>query len=94
MTLPFVVSQNDMFTMEEDNDVNIKCPKDSLCKRQFTMYQVFNAGVGNDAHGWCDMVVRGTRKRISCAENNLSNSDIEVFSQKKTWDDKLCPEEE
>ena len=28
--LPFVVSQDDTFTMEEDTDVNIKCPKESL----------------------------------------------------------------
>ena len=61
--LSFVVSQDDTFAIEEDTDVNIKCPKESLCKRQFIMHQVFNAGVGNDAHGWCDMVVRGTPKR-------------------------------
>ena len=28
--LPFVVSQDDTFTMEEDIDVNIKCLKESL----------------------------------------------------------------
>jgi len=68
-----------MFTMEEDTDVNIKCLKESLRKCQFTMHQAFNAGVGNDAHGWCDMVVRGTWQRISCAGKNLYYGDIEVF---------------
>jgi len=30
--LPFVNGQDDTFTMEDDNDVNIKCPKESLRK--------------------------------------------------------------
>ena len=59
--LPFVCMQDNTYTMEEDTDVNIKCLKESLYKCQFTIHQVFNAGVGDDAHGWCDMVVRGTR---------------------------------
>ena len=35
--LPFVNGQDETFTMEEDNDVNLKCPKESLRKRQFTI---------------------------------------------------------
>ena len=85
--LPFVCMQDDTYTMEEDKDVNIKCPKESLRKRQFTMHQVFNAGVGDDAHGWCDMVVRGTGKRISQGEKNLYDDDVDVFWQKKAWVD-------
>ena len=53
------------------------------------MHQVFNAGVGDKAHGWCDMVCRGTGKRISKAEKNLYDNDISVFWQPKAWVDKV-----
>ena len=79
--LPFVVSEDDTITMH--NDINIKCPKESLCKCQFTMYQVYNAGVGDKAHGWCDMVCRGTGKRVSQVEKNLYDNYISVFWQSK-----------
>ena len=59
-----VVSQDDTF----------KCPKESLRKRQFTMYQVYTARVGAKAHRWCDMVCRDTCKRISQAEKNLKDN--------------------
>ena len=91
--LPFVVSQDHTFTTEEDNDVNIKCPKESLHKRQFTMHQIYNAGIGDKAHGWCDMVCRGTGKRIPEAEKNLYDNDIHVFWQKKAWVDKVVMRE-
>ena len=42
--LPFVVGQDETFTMEEDNDVNIKRPKEALRKRQFTMHLVLMLG--------------------------------------------------
>ena len=87
--LPFVVSQNDTFTMDDDNDVNIKCPREALQKRQFTMHQVFNAGKGDKAHGWCELVCRGTGKRIAQAETDLYDEDIEVFWQPKAWVDKV-----
>ena len=45
--LPFVNGQDVTFTTEDDTDVNIKCPQESLQKRQFTMHLVFNAGIGN-----------------------------------------------
>ena len=77
--LPFVVSQEDAFTMDDDNDVNIKCPQEALRKRKFTMHQVFNVGKGDKAHGWCDMVYRGIGKRISKAEKDLHDDDIGVF---------------
>ena len=47
--------------MEEDDDVNIKCLQESLCKGQFTMHHVVNVGQGNDAHGWCDLICKGHR---------------------------------
>ena len=80
--LPFVVSQDDTFTMDDDHDVrNIKC--------QFTMHQVFNAGKGDKAHRWCDLVCRGAGKRIAQAETDLYDEDIEVFWQPKVWVDKV-----
>jgi len=44
---------------------------------------------GDKAHGWCDMVQRVTGKRISKAEKDLYDDDIEVFWQPKLWVDKV-----
>ena len=74
--LPFIVNQEDTFTMDDDNDVNIKCPKEALRKRQFTMHQVVNAGKGDKAHGWCSMVYRGAGNRMSEAETYLHDDGI------------------
>ena len=87
--LPFVNGQDVTFTIEDDNDVNIKCPKESLCKRQFTMYLVFNAAEGDDRDGWCDLVCKGTGKRIKDAEKDLQDEDIDIFWQSKAWVDKV-----
>ena len=87
--LPFVNGQDETFTMEEGNDVNLKCPKESLRKRQFTMHLVFSAGSGNDSHGWCDLVCRGTGRRISTGEKVLWDKNVQVFWQKKAWVDKF-----
>ena len=38
--LPFVNGQDSTFTTEKDDTVNLKCPKESLRKRQFTMQNV------------------------------------------------------
>jgi hypothetical protein len=69
--LPFVNGQDDTFTMEEDDDVNIKCLQELLFKRQCTMHLVVNSGQGNDAYGWCDLVCKGTGAHINRAENEL-----------------------
>lgn len=87
--LPFVNGQDVTFTMEDDNDVNIKCPKESLRKRQFTMHLVFNASEGDDRDGWCDLVCKGTGKRIKDAEKELWDEDVDVFWQSKAWVDKV-----
>lgn len=86
--LPFVNGQDDTFTTEDDNDVNIKCPRESLRKRQFTMHLVFNAGSGDKAQGWCDLVCKGTGKRINSAEKELWDEDVKIFWQDKAWVDK------
>ena len=66
--LPFVNGQDVTFTTDDDTDVNIKCPQESLRKRQFTMHLVFNAGIGNDADGWCDLVTKGTGENDTCCK--------------------------
>ena len=60
--LTFIVSQEDAFTMDGDNDVNIKCPQEALRKRQFTMHQVFNAGKRRQSPWVVRYGVKGHRK--------------------------------
>ena len=69
--LPFVVSQDTTFTVASDNDVHIKCPGETLRKRQFTMHVVYNAGNGARRAGWVDLVCKGTGKRIRQTEKEL-----------------------
>ena len=59
-----MVAQDSTFTTSSDTDVNIKCPKENLRKRQYTMHLVFNAGKGADSYGWCDLVCKGKGKKI------------------------------
>lgn len=54
---PFVVNQDTTFADEGDEDVYICAPSDSLRKRQFTLHCVLNAGVGEKAHVWVELVV-------------------------------------
>ena len=51
MPSTFVVSQDDTITMDDDNDVNVKCPKEVLRKKKFIMHKLLNAGKGDKAHG-------------------------------------------
>jgi hypothetical protein len=85
--LPFVNGQDETFTTADDDCVNLKCPKEELRKRQFTMHLVFNAGNGPNAHGWCDLVCKGTGTRIPAAEKDLWDKDIKMFWQQKAWVD-------
>ena len=72
--LTFVNIQDDVFTTDYENYVNIKCPKESLQKFQFTMHIYFNAVTGKYGYGWRDIVFKGTGNMISQEE-------------KYTWDD-------
>ena len=63
--LPFVHGQDDIFIVEDDDDMNIKCPRDSLRKSQFTIHLVFNARSGDKAYVWCDLICKLTGKRIN-----------------------------
>ena len=47
--LPCINGQETTFTTEDDTDINLKCPKESLRKRQYTMHLICNAGRGDDA---------------------------------------------
>ena len=87
--LPFVVGQECTFTTEDGNDVNIKCSKESLRRRQFTMHLVFNAGEGEKGHGWYDLVCRGTGTRINQGEKELWNDNVKMYWQKKAWVDNV-----
>ena len=51
--LTFVNGQDDTFTVECDDDVNVKFPRVSLQKLQFNMHLLFNAGSGNKDDYWC-----------------------------------------
>ena len=57
--LTFVCGQDHTFTEDSDKDVNIKCPGEQYCKRQYTMHVVVNAGSGSDKQGWVDLVCKG-----------------------------------
>ena len=65
--------------MEDDNNENIKCPKDSLCKFHFTMKLVFNAGTDDKYFVWCDIIFKGTETRILAAEKERWDKDVDVF---------------
>ena len=74
--------------MGDNDNANIKCPKESLHKRQFIIHLVFNTAEGNDRDRWCNLVWKGTGKRIKDAEKELQNEDADMFWQSKAWIDK------
>ena len=73
--------------MEYYNNVNIECPKESLCKRQFTMHLVFNSGTGDKYFVWCAIICNGTGKRITEEEKEIWDKYVDVFWQNKSWVD-------
>ena len=85
--LPFVVSQEFTFALQEDVNIHINCPNKALRKRKWTMHIVINAGDGNSRHGWVDLVNKGQGKRISQEEKARYNSKIDMFWQKNAWVD-------
>ena len=44
--LQFLNVRDEIFTMYDKNDANIKLPKESLCKYRFNMHIVFDSGTG------------------------------------------------
>ena len=85
--LPFVVSQDFTFTVENDTNIHITCPSESLRKRQWTMHVVTNAGDGDKRHAWVDLVTKGKGQRIKEAETQRYHPDVDMFWQKNDWVD-------
>jgi len=56
--LPFVVSQDNTCTTGDDDDVHIAAQSDGLRKRQFTMHIYINAGRGDFADGYVELICR------------------------------------
>ena len=80
--LPFVVSQEFTFTLNEDCNVHITCPNEALRKRQWTMHIIVNAGKGVSRHAWVDLVTKGTGTRIKKEEKERYHPSVEMFWQK------------
>ena len=85
--LPFVVEQDYTFTTNDDTHPHIRAPSETLRKRQFTMHIVTNAGEGDKAHGWVDLVCKGKGTRVHLAEKELWDGRVSVNWQKNAWVD-------
>jgi hypothetical protein len=89
--LPFVVSQDTTYTTTEDKDVHIAgTGKGDLRKRQFTMHIVMNAGEGDMADGYLELICKGkvlTGNQFSLAERAAWNEDVSKcgFSPMHGW---------
>ena len=77
--IPFMVSQEFMFTLEEDSNVHITCPSEALRKRCWTMHVVVNAGEGDDSHAWVDLVTNGTGDRIKADEKARYHKGVDMY---------------
>ena len=90
--LPFVVSQDNTFTFDDDKDVHIAGHgKGDLRKRQFTMHIVVNAGEGEDRDGYIELICKGKvilGTRFSLAERSQWNKDVKMFFQPSAWMDR------
>ena len=85
--LPFVVSQDSTRTDEDDADINISCPNESLRKRQCTIHICVNAGDVNDRDGCTSLICKGAfigrRKQI---EKLPWDERVPVHFQKNAWE--------
>ena len=54
VSLNFINDGYVIFGTKDYDNVNIKCPNESL-----KMNIEFNSGTGDDYHGWCDIVCKG-----------------------------------
>jgi hypothetical protein len=89
--LPFVVDQDSTFTVNDDDDVQIKgTGKGDLRKRQFTMHLFCNAGRGEDCGGYTVLIGRGQvlkGTRFSEAERASWSKNVPFLFQKNAWVD-------
>ena len=88
--LPFAVSQDNTYTTGDDNDVHIAAQSDGLRKRQFTMHIYINAGRGDFADGYVELICRGKvmhGTRFTLAERQAWNPAVKMFFQPNAWMD-------
>ena len=90
--LPFVVSQDSTYTIDEDTDVQVAGHgKGDLRKRQFTMHIMMNSGEGELRDGYVELICRGKiidGSRFSLAERSQWNKNVPMYFQKNTWMDR------
>ena len=90
--LPFVVSQDETFTTADDTDVHVAGHgKGDLRKRQFTMNIYINAGEGEDADGYVELICKGKclwGKRFSATEKAAWHKNVNMWFQKNAWMDR------
>jgi hypothetical protein len=95
--LPFVVDQDSTFTVNDDDDVQIKgTGTGDLRKRQFTMHLFCNAGSGEERGGYTVLIGRGNflkGTRFSAAERAGWSSSVPFLFQKNAWVDTVVMEE-
>jgi hypothetical protein len=87
--LPFVIDQNTTHAVDGEEHIHIRSPgADGLDKRQYTMHIFSNAGRGDKADGYIDMIARGKGTRISRAEKQAWHEEVNVRWQKCAWVDR------
>jgi hypothetical protein len=87
--LPFVIDQNTTHAVDGEEHIHIRSPgADGLDKRQYTMHIFSNAGCGDKADGYIDMIARGKGTRISRAEKQAWHEEVNVCWQKCAWVDR------
>ena len=90
--LPFVVSQDETYTTVEDTDVHVAGHgKGDLRKRQFTMNIYINAGEGEDADGYVELICKGNvlmGTRFSATERAAWHKEVPMWFQKNAWMDR------
>ena len=78
------------YTTGDDNDVHIAAQSDGLRKRQFTMHIYINAGRGDFADGYVELICRGKvmhGTRFTLAERQAWNPAVKMFFQPNAWMD-------
>ena len=89
--LPFVVSQDNTYTTEDDKNVHVTAPSEALRKRQFTMHIIMNASSGKKRHGYTSLICKGSEKgRRKPAEKLAWNKKVPILFQKNAWADKAA----
>ena len=62
------------YTLEEDGDMHISYPSESLCKRQFVIHIIINTGEAENKMGYTTLV---------CEDS--PNDKVPIIFQKNAW---------